>query len=148
MTAAKMETAAERYRRIRLEKAKSEQLHDVDCPDCGMTWKARKISVDFWVTSGVLPLNLVETMLKAGEKSGGKPEDLIKSLATKEVLQSLEFSAKVIKATAVEPRIVDDLSDANDVTKEDVLPCCFKQLLNWQMKGGAEAERLGNFPAE
>lgn len=147
MTKAKMETAAERYRRIREEKEKSQSLYDVTCSECEMTWKARKIGTDFWVTSGVLPLHLVETMLSASKKVGQKPADLLKQLAVKEVLQSIEFSSKVVKATAVEPRIVETIADINDISQEEVLTCCYKSLLQWQM-GGGEPEALETFPKE
>lgn len=143
-----METAASKYRRIKAEQEKNETLHDVTCSDCKMTWKARKVGIDYWVTTGVLPLGLVETMLKAVQGAKGKAEVALKSLAAKEVLQSIEFSAKVVKITAVEPRIVESIETENDITQEEVLTCCFKRLLNWQMAGGDEAEGLGNFPKE
>lgn len=141
-----METSAERYRRIRAEKAKAETHEDVDCADCGMTWKARRVGIDFWVTSGVLPLHLVETMLNAVKGGTVKPEEALKTMAAREVLQSIEFSAKVVKHTAVEPHIVETVTEANDISQEEVLTCCFKRLLQWQMSGGVEAARLSNFP--
>jgi hypothetical protein len=145
MSAAKMETAAEKYRRLRSEKSKRDILHDVECLDCTMTWKARRIGIDFWVTAGILPLHLVETMLASTKGGTISAEDALKTMATKEVLQSIEFSAKVVKHTAAEPRIVETVTDPNDISQEEVLTCCFKVLLKWQM-GGAEAERLSNFP--
>lgn len=142
-----METAAEKYRRIKAEK---EQLHDVECSDCGMVWKGRKTGVDFWVTSGILPFNFVETVLNAIKGTpNAKPEDLVKSMAATEVIKSIEFAAKVVKYTAVEPRIVEHVKDeALEISQEETLQCCFNRLLKWQMSGGAEAERLGNFPSE
>lgn len=144
MATAKLETAADRYRRIRTEKAKEETLHDVDC-ECGMVWKARKVGIDFWVTSGILPLGLVETMLKATD-NGKNAEVAVKSMAAKQMLDSIVFANKVVRHTAVEPRIVEEPKDANDISFEETMQCCYKRLLNWQMSGGVEAERLGNFP--
>lgn len=147
MAKAVMETAAERYRRIREAKAKSETLHDVTCPDadCGMVWKCRRVGVDFWVSSGILPMHLVETMISATD-SGAGPETAVKSLAAKQVLESIEFASKVVKRTAVEPRIVEVPTEPNDISQEDVMTCCYTRILNWQMKGGDEAAGLTNFP--
>jgi hypothetical protein len=148
MATVRLETAAERYRRIKTEKAKGETLHDVECGECGMVWKARKVGIDFWVTSGVLPQHLVEVMLNAVEGTAKKPEDLLRTMAAKEILNSIAFAAKVVKKTAVEPRIVEDVSGPNDVSQEEVETCCFNRLLKWQMSGGEGAARLGNFPSE
>lgn len=146
MPKAIMETAADRYRRLKAEKLKSETLHDVDCSDCGMTWKARRVGIDFWVSSGILPLHLVETMVKATEKNLGDTEGVLKTMAAKEVIESIEFSSKVVKHTAVEPHIVETPVEPNDISQEEVMTCCYKRLLNWQMTGGAEAPGLSNFP--
>lgn len=152
--AKKMETAAERYRRIKAEKAKTETLHDVTCdksddpknPPCGMVWKCRKVGVDFWVSSGILPLHMVETMVEATKEAGGNPDSILKMLATKEIIESIQFSNQVVKRTAVEPRIVEKPTDPSDIAQDEVDICCYKRLLKWQMSGGDEAERLGNFP--
>jgi hypothetical protein len=159
MAVAKMETAAEKYRRIAQGKAKAEQLHDVECVDqptsadgppitgCGMVWKARPTSIEFWTSSGILPMHLVEVMLESVEKNGNKNVNKVaKQLAPKDVLRSIEFSSRVVRHTAVEPRIADHPSDANDISPDEVMTCCYNTLLRWAMKGGAEAARLGNFP--
>jgi hypothetical protein len=142
-----IETAAEKYRRIRAEKAKGEQLFDVTC-ECGMDWKARRVGIDFWVSSGILPLHLVEKMVSSTAKNGDTPEAALKSMATKEVIESIVFSSKVVKRTAVEPRIVEVVTDANDISQEEVDTCCYTRLLNWQMQGGDEAKHLETFRSE
>lgn len=145
MTAAKLETAAEKYKRIRAEQASKEQLFDVTC-ECGMTWKARKFKIDFWVTSGILPMHLVEKLVKA---TGGKTEtasNLLRSMATEEIVKSIVFSAKVVRHTAVDPAIKEKPEGPNDVDQEDVMTCCYTTLFKWQMGGGEEAAGLSNFP--
>jgi hypothetical protein len=138
-----IETAAEKYRRIRAEKAKGEQLFDVTC-ECGMDWKARRVGIDFWVSSGILPLHLVAKMVE----SNASPDAALKTMATKEVVESIVFSSKVVKRTAVEPRIVEVVTDANDISQEEVDTCCYTRLLNWQMQGGDEAKHLETFRSE
>lgn len=142
-----METAAQRYRRLKKEKEASQELHDVTC-ECGMTWKCRKTGIDFWVTSGILPMHLVEKMAGAINKNGKPPDDLMKTMATKEVIQSIEFASKVVRHTAVEPRIADTPEGVNDIAPDEVMTCCYNRLLNWQMFGGEEAARLDNFRKE
>lgn len=161
MATAKMETAADRYKRIRAEKAKSETLFDVECCDqpktkdapaiegCGMVWKARPTSLEFWTTSGILPTHLVEVMLETVEKSGNKAAaSVAKQLAPREVLDSIAFSSRVVRHTAAEPRITDKPTEANDIAPDEVMTCCYYTLLRWATKGGAEAARLGNFPGK
>lgn len=143
MTAAKLETAAERYRRIRKEK---EQLHDVAC-SCGMTWRCRRADKSFWVTSGILPMSMVEMAGKVA-KGGLDEADVLKTMATREIVDSIAFSNKVVKYTAVEPRIVETVTDANDLSQEDVMMCCYNRLRDWQMKGGDEAAGLETFRQE
>jgi hypothetical protein len=122
MATAKMETAAQRYRRIKNEKEKTETLHDVECKDCGMAWKARKVGLEFWVASGILPLHAAQ------------------------IINSIDFSNKVVRHTAVDPKIVDNPKADNEIGPDEMLLCCYTTLREWQMKGGDEAARLGNFP--
>lgn len=147
MPAAKMETAAERYRRIKAEKERGETLHDVTCDECKMDWKTRRVGVDFWVSSGILPLHLVETMIEATGKTQD-PDKVLKTMAAKEVIESIAFSSKVVRYTAVEPKIVETPKEPNDIAYEEVMTCCYKRLLHWQMQGGDEAKNLSNFPHE
>lgn len=143
-----METAAQRYRRIKAEKAAGETLHDVEC-ECGMVWKARRVKLEAWITSGILPTQLVETVVKSFTKGGQgvtKPEELMATMNPRDVMLSIEFAAKVVKHTAAEPRIVERVNDETEISQEDVMTCCFNRLASWQMSGGDEAARLGNFP--
>lgn len=143
MTKAVMETAAEKYRRIRAEKESAETLHDVECPS-GMTFKCRRPTIAFWVTSGILPLHLVEMMTKASEK-GVSAEDAFNSMPVREKLQSIEFAAKVVKYVCIEPRIVEHVVEPNDISQDEVMLDDFNYLVTWAMHGGDEAERLETF---
>ena len=142
--AKKIETSVERYRRIKAEKAKNETLIDVEC-ECSMIWKCRKVGIDFWISSGTLPLHLVETMVKATNKGGDK-NDILSTLVTKELIETFQFSNKVVKHTAVVPHIVETPSGPDDISQEEVDTCCYKRLLDWQIYGGDEAATLENFP--
>lgn len=146
MTTARMETAADKYRRIRAEKQKGETLQDVHCDDCGMDWKGRRLSLDFWITSGILPMNLVQSMVKATQKHGVKdPADVLKTMAADEVFQSIVFMNKVVTHTAAEPCIVEIPKEPNEISQEEVLTCCYHRLFNWQMEGG-DGAGLKTFP--
>lgn len=145
MTTAKMETAAERYRRIKKEKEAGETLHEVVCAECEMPWKCRKLSMNFWVTSGILPMQLVASMVEATKQAPGAAEDAIRTLATKEIVQSIAFASKAVIHTAVEPKIVENPTEPNEISQEEVMTCCYKTLLDWQMKGGDERAALDTF---
>lgn len=140
-----METAAERYKRLKAEKEQGDQLHPVTC-ECGFEWKCRKADKEFWVTSGILPLHLVEVMLSATKGKVVDPVQIMKDMAAKEVIESVVFSSKVVRYTAVEPSIKEKPEGPNDISQEEVMTCCYKTLRDWQMKGGEQAPGLSNFP--
>ena len=137
-----METAAEKYRRIRTEQKQT--LYDVPC-SCGMVWKCERKSLDFWIRSGVLPAKLAGTFFKLHQS--GKLNDLnLETLAPEQVVQSIEFTSKVVRFTAIEPKIVEHPKDPNDIGYDEVMQCCYNTLRDWQMKGGDEGKSLENFP--
>jgi hypothetical protein len=144
-TAKHTETDAERYQRIRAEKQAKETVYPVPC-ECGMEWKAKRIPLDFWVTSGLLPKELAAVMMNAAQKHGNAPQNALQTMEPAEVLSSIEFTSKVVKRTAVSPRIVIVPTEPNDVSQEDVDTCCYTTLLNWQMQGGEEGKALKTFP--
>jgi hypothetical protein len=147
MATAKMETAAQRYRRIKNEKEKTEALHDVECKDCGMVWKARKVGLEFWVASGILPLHMAESFLNLKAiNQDGSPSSVLNSMDSAQIINSIDFSNKVVRHTAVDPKIVDNPKADNEIGPDEMLLCCYTTLRTWQMKGGDEAARLGNFP--
>lgn len=141
-----METAAERYRRIKTERAANETLHPVDCPECGMTWQCRRVGLEFWVSSGLMPLHLAEMFVKMADKAVA--DGTARKLAGDEVMQSIVFSNKVVMHTAADPKIVETPKEPNEIGQDEVELCCYKRLRDWQMKGGDEAASLSNFPAE
>jgi len=154
------ETAAERYARIRAEREQGGGAFDVTCIDraddgsnfpsiegCGMTWKARRAKREFWVTSGMLPSSLAAKMLEASSANGNAANVLAQSLDSSQIVQSIDFSNKVVRYTALEPKIVDEVTDpATEVQRADVMLCCYNTLLRWQMTGGDEAAGLATFP--
>jgi hypothetical protein len=149
MATAKMETAAERYRRIKADKAKNEQLFDVPC-ECGMEWKCRRVPKSVWIQSGMLPAHLVSVMVETLKKSPTAPaneSELLARLTAREIAQSIEFTSKAVKMTAVEPRIVEVVTEPNDISQEEVMMCCYNRLRDWQMQGGDEAKHLDTFPS-
>lgn len=142
-----METAAERYRRIAREKAKSEELFDVACPS-GMVFRCRKISKDLLVSLGILPLNLVEAMTNASEQGNLSPEDIFASLPIREKLQSIDAAQKILRYVCVEPRIVDQVKEPNDITQDEMLLEDINTIVAWASNGGDEAARLETFRNE
>jgi hypothetical protein len=159
MATAKMETAAERYKRIREKREKGVKLFDVECKDreadngqpaiegCGMVWKARREPLDYWVTSGILPSSLASKLAsQSGIASAKSPNNLASSLRPEDLVQGIDFTNKIVLHTAVEPRIVTEEPGANDVLRSDVMTCCYNTLVRWQMSGGDEGDALATFP--
>lgn len=147
MAAAKMETAAERYRRIAREKAQSEQLFDVECPS-GMVFKCRRASMDVWVSLGIMPMNLVEKMTTAAEEGKLSNEEIFASLPIHEKLQSIDAAAKMLRYVCVEPRIVDAVKEPNDITQDEMLLEDINHIVAWASRGGDAAAGLESFRNE
>lgn len=158
MATAKMETAADKYRRRKQEQQKDAPVKTVVCSDrpakdgfagivgCGAEWKARRASKEFWITSGMMPATLAAKMVAAVEKNGGRTDKVMRSMAAEEMLQSIVFSNNCVLYTAVEPKIVAADAGEGELLQSEVDLCCYNTLLAWQMTGGDEAERLENFP--
>lgn len=138
---ARMETAADRYRR---RKKETQTLHEVVCA-CGESWKCRRAEKGFWLTSGMLPTSMLDMVAKLAKGTVTDEAELLKTLADSEIINSIEFASKVVRYTAVEPRIVETPTEPNDLAYEEVDTCCYATLRDWQMKGGKEAEGLENF---
>lgn len=139
---AKMETAAEKYRRLKSQK---EVVEDATCPDCGMVWKARKADLNFWVASGMIPSSLAAVMVQAVKKQGMSETEVMASLDLHQLAQSVEFTSNMVRYTAIEPHITDKVEGPNDISPDEVMMCCYNFLRDWQMKGGGRAERLETF---
>lgn len=140
MATAKMETAADKYRRLAKEK---QEIHSVTC-ECGMEWKCRRAPKEYWAFSGMLPLNFVETFNKlAAAGDAQSPEDA--GLSPKELETVITFSNKTVSYTAVEPKIVAKDPGENELTPDELMMCCYTTLRNWQIKGGDEAAGLNTF---
>jgi hypothetical protein len=142
MATAKMETAAERYRRLKKEK---EVLEDAECPECGMIWKARRATLNFWVASGMIPSSLAAVVMEAVKKRGMTEAEVMSTLDLKQIAQSVEFTNNMVRYTAVEPRIVETAIEPNDISHDEVMMCCYNFLRDWQTKGGDGAAALKTF---
>lgn len=136
MATAKMETAAQRYRR---ESQETEVLHDITCPKCGSEWQTRKADLEFWVASGMIPAHLAAVMLKAVKQHGAKEADIMNHLDLNQMAQSIESTSRIVRYTAVSPRIVEKAEGPNDLEYDEVRTCCYNFLRDWQMKGGDRA---------
>lgn len=142
---AQMETAAQRYRRLKKEK---EVVQDATCPECGMVWKARKADLSFWLASGMIPASLAAVMMESVKKKGLTEDQVMASLDLHQLTQSVEFAGKMVRYTAVEPRIVDKAEGPNDIEPDEVMMCCYNFLREWQKTGGDRAKSLETFRSE
>lgn len=152
-TAAKMETAAERYRRIKAERAANDELFEVETPS-GMVWKLRRLNLEQFVVSGTMPMQFATLLAKAQEEAGGDAKKAFATLDISDKLKALNFSQKVVRYCAVEPRIVEMPQAADEIGFDEVEIDDFNAILSWAMpngditQGGGEAESLEPFPAK
>jgi hypothetical protein len=148
MAVAKMETAAERYRRIAKEQQANEQLFDFTSPS-GMVWKLRRPDLSSYVTSGMMPTALAAKVVAATQKANGDNAAAFNSLEAIDKLRAIEFSAKVVRYCAVEPRIVDYPSAPDEIGTDEVLRTDFEAIFNWATSGGdSQADGLNSFPEQ
>lgn len=148
MATAQMETSAQRYRRIKAEHQAKETLTEVICQECGMPWQCKREALDFWVSAGILPAQLAVAFISLTKAGKATEKDLMASLDSTDLLRGIEFTSQVVRHTAISPRIVERPTGDDEVGYDEVMRCCYATLRDWQIKGGDEAARLGNFPKE
>lgn len=146
MATAKMETAAERYRRIKNERLKLEKLYDFESPS-GMLWKLRRPNIAQFVMSGVMPMTLAGKLATASEK-GGDPAQAFDALDWKDKARTIEFSSAVVRFCAVEPKIVQTPTQPDEIGYDEVEMDDFNAIFAWAMPGGDGADTLSTFRAE
>ena len=142
---AQMETAAQAYRRRKKEGVVTEEVY---CSTCQEKWKVRKAPLDFWVASGMIPSGLAAVMMERVKQKQMSETDVIASLDLHQLTQSIEFTSKMVRYTAVEPRIVETPTEPTDLGYDEVDMCCYNFLRDWQMKGGGRAATLETFRSE
>lgn len=136
----KVETAAERYRRIKAERAKNEELVDVSCPS-GMVFKCRRPNVASFITSGLLPMSFASKLATAAESEGG-----LQSLDWQDLAKTIEFTNALVKSVCVSPKIVENPRDGQDEIGYGELELDdYGAIVKWALPGGGEAESLENF---
>ena len=142
-TAKATETPAERYRRIRMERAAKNELFDFESPS-GMVWKLRRPNLSQYVMNGVMPMGMT-AKLAAKAEEGVDPADMFVSLTWDEQVKTIEFANKIIRYCAVEPKIVETPTEPNEIGYDEVELDDYNAIVAWAMQGGDEAETLGNF---
>lgn len=145
MQKAKLETSAERYRRIKSERLAKAELADFTSPS-GMEWKLRPLDLQLFITSGLMP---VEMATKVAEMQEADPsisnQDAFQNLDPKNKFRSIEFAANVVRYCAVDPKIVETPSASDEIGYAEVEMDDFNAILLWALQGGGKAEALGSF---
>jgi len=145
MTQTKMETSAQRYRRIKEAKLKSTELFDFTSPS-GMEWKLRKVDLAQFVANGSLPMSLAQHINQANEANKGDVEAAFASLEWKDQARMIELVSKVVRYCAVEPRIVETVTDPDmEISFDEVELEDYNAIAKWAMPGGDVADGLDTF---
>lgn len=144
--AKKLETAAERYRRIKAEREANAETFEVVTPS-GMVWKLRRPNITQFIQSGMIPLSFAAKMVEAVEVTNGDKQAAFEALSDKEQLQTIEFVNNVLFYCAVSPRIVMEARPGEDeISYNEVELDDYEALVAWALPGGGEAETLTPFP--
>lgn len=140
-----LETAAQRYRKLAKEKT---ELHPVTC-ECGMEWQCIRRDLNFWIESGVMPTELATAAARLQQSGKLTETEIVGSLTGEQLAMSIEFTSKVVRMTAAEPRIVEKpKEDENELGFDEVMQCCYGTIRDWQLRGGGKARSLDTFPQE
>lgn len=139
-----METAAEKYRRIKQERLDKAELHDFTSPS-GMVWKLRRPDLAQFVTSGMMPMSLAKHLSEIAGDDGGAAFD---RLSMDDKIRTLDFSQKVVRYCAVSPRIVETPVAPDEIGYGEVELDDFQAIFAWAMPGGEAAEGLETFRKE
>lgn len=146
MPAAKMETAAEKYRRIKQERILNAELFDLETPS-GMTWKLRRPQLDQFLLAGTMPLSLASKVAEQ-QQHGASTDDVAQTLDASEVVQGIKFMGDLVRYCAVSPRIVDaPRAGEDEIGVAEVELDDFYAILAWAktQAGGGQAETLDSF---
>lgn len=148
MTQAKMETSAERYRRIKAERAANQETFTVEMPS-GMTWVLRKLDVAQFVISGTMPMALATKLAEASAEANGDGVKAFSTLSPNEQIKTIDFSQKAVRYCAVNPRIVENPTQTDEIGFDEVELDDFNAILAWATQGGAEVnDGLDTFRSE
>ena len=135
MTQAKMETAADRYRRIKAERLKGTETEDFESPS-GMIWKLRKPDLMHFVTAGLMPAAFMETLNEANTEAGGNTTQAWQKLSMKDQFKTIEFMSAVVRYCAVEPRIVEYAKAPDEIGFDEVEMDDYNAIVKWALPGG------------
>jgi hypothetical protein len=133
VTKAKMETSAQKYRRIKEERLRNVELHDLETPS-GMVWKVRRPDLQQFIISGVLPMSLAEKLSSSKDTTAA-----VQSMDFKDQMRSIAFASAVVRHCAVEPRIVETATADNEIGFDEVEMDDYNAILAWAVGGGAAA---------
>jgi len=140
-----IETAAERYRRLKADR--QVETFDFTSPS-GMTWKLRLVDIQAYVLNGGLPASLATKLQSVAGESGDQVK-AFSSLSPIEQAKAIEFSQKLVRAAAVSPRIVEYPRPGEDeIGYDEVETADFTAILQWVQTGGGEAGKLDAFHSE
>lgn len=145
---AKLETSAERYRRIKAERLAQAETTEFTGPS-GMVWKLRQPDLSVFITSGLMPVEMATAVAKLKEDEPTiTDEQVYERLDAKDKLRSIAFAAAIVRYCAVDPKIVDNPTAGDEIGPAEIEPDDFAAILAWAMQGGGQAEGLGTFPQQ
>jgi hypothetical protein len=149
MAAAKMQTAAEKYRQIKNDRLAQETLHDFESPS-GMVWKLRRPNMAQFVATGVIPMQLAAKLAKHAQENGGDDTAAFLALDWDDQVKTIEMTNKIVRYCTVDPRIVETASAPNEIGFDEVELDDYNALAMWAMGTGgvSEAENLDTFRSE
>lgn len=138
------ESAAEKYARIKKEKLKGVETEKITSPT-GMEWEVRRPELSLFMVTGMLPTQMAAKLEKAAEQANGNQTAAFYNLDWKTQAKSLEFSGKLLKHICVNPRIVENATEGDEISQDDIEWEDVAFLLEWANSKGGEADKLGNF---
>lgn len=136
------------YREIR-EARRAAQLKTAEtvavAVPSGMVFECCVPTLESYVLSGLMPMSLTEKL-----SSVMKPEqnvDLKSVLSENDAKNTLIFAREMVRDICVNPRIVENPQNEDEIAPHEILIEDFAYLVKWGMSqmGGAEAPRFDTF---
>jgi hypothetical protein len=104
----------------------------------------RDPDLEKFAVSGVLPTVIAEKV-EAAKSNNASDEEAFNQLSPAEKQKSFTFAKKLLQHICVDPKIVDDPKEDDELAIEDLDAEDMKFLLDWAKAGGGKAGELGNF---
>jgi hypothetical protein len=129
------------------QKAKVTETFEVTLPS-GVEFTLRRPNLQAFFSSGILPASLLTKLMKAYQTQSAAGANALNELSVEESVGMLIFQGEVLKQSCVNPRLVAEPKEDDEIGFSDLADDDILAILEWAMgahSGGVEGENASRF---